>query len=97
MGAAARKPLEAPGTPVKRQGHFPCEGEIARRLSQSEDRWRALARNLEAQYPDFPRKDPLMGGRYFPAVEAFFARRAGLVTIQEVTADEAAKENLSAL
>ena len=39
-------------------------------------RWRSLAMILERQ--GMPQIDPLMGGRYGPAVKAFFDRRAGL-------------------
>lgn len=83
---------------LKRQGHFPCEAEIARRLSQSEERWRQLARTLESQHPDFPKVDPLMKGRYWPAVEAFFLRRSGVVTVAAY-ADLGGREqeNLNAL
>ena len=61
---------------LKRQGLFPCEAEIARRLSQSEKRWRAIARLLERD--GLPRIDPLMGGRFWPAVVAYFERRCGV-------------------
>lgn len=92
MSATARR-----SDRLKRQGHFPCEAEIARRLSQSEERWRQIAALLESQYADFPRKDPLMGGRYWPAVEAFFHHRARLVTVAGAADDERAKEDLSVL
>ena len=39
-------------------------------------RWRSLAIILERQ--GMPQIDPLMGGRYGPAIRAFFDRRAGL-------------------
>jgi hypothetical protein len=61
---------------LKRQGLFPCEAEIARRLSQSEKRWRGIARHLERE--GLPRVDPLMGARYWPAVVAFFQARYGV-------------------
>lgn len=89
MGEAARN--------LRHEGDFPCEAEIARRLSQGEDRWRRLVKQFEAQDPTFPRKDPLMGGRYWPAVQAYFARRARLVTVERSADEEMAKENLSAL
>jgi len=61
---------------LKRQGLYPCEAEIARRLSQSEKRWREIAPALECQ--GLPRIDPIMKGRFWPAVEAFFRTRHGL-------------------
>ena len=61
---------------LKRQGLFPCEAEIARRLSQSEKRWRAIAKVLERD--GLPKIDPLMGARYWPAVVAFFQARYGV-------------------
>jgi hypothetical protein len=61
---------------LKRQGLFPCEAEIARRLSQSEKRWRAISKVLERD--GLPRIDPLMGGRFWPAVIAFFQARYGV-------------------
>ena len=61
---------------LKRQGLFPCEAEIARRLSQSERRWREIARQLERE--GLPKIDPVMGGRFWPAVIAFFHGRHGI-------------------
>src|SRR6185437_11940618 len=61
---------------LKRQGLFPCEAEIARRLSQSDRRWRTISRQLECA--GLPKIDPIMGGRFWPAVQAFFRARAGL-------------------
>jgi hypothetical protein len=61
---------------LKRQGLYPCEAEIARRLSQSEKHWRRIAPRLERE--GLPKIDPLMGGRFWPAVEAFFRNRHGL-------------------
>jgi hypothetical protein len=42
---------------LKRQGLFPCEAKIARRLSQSERRWREIARQLERE--GLPKIDPM--------------------------------------
>ena len=64
---------------LKRQGLFPCEAEIARRLSQSEKRWREIARQLERA--GLPKIDPVMGGRFWPAVVAFFRAQHGLGNI----------------
>ena len=64
---------------LKRQGLYPCESEIARRLSQSQKQWRRIAPQLERQ--GLPKIDPVMRGRFWPAVEAFFRNRHGLNTI----------------
>ena len=64
---------------LKRQGLYPCEAEIARRLSQSERHWRQIAPQLERQ--GLPKIDPIMKGRFWPAVEAFFRTRHGLGNI----------------
>jgi hypothetical protein len=61
---------------ARRQGLFPCEAEIARRLSQSDKRWRQIARLLERE--GLPKIDPVMGGRFWPAVVAFFHARYGV-------------------
>ena len=61
---------------LKRQGLYPSEAEIARRLSQSEKHWRLIAPQLERQ--GLPKIDPIMKGRFWPAVEAFFRNRHGL-------------------
>jgi hypothetical protein len=58
---------------LKRQGLYPCEAEIARRLSQSEKHWRRIAPEFERQ--GLPKIDPIMKGRFWPAVEAFFRSR----------------------
>ena len=61
---------------LKHQGLYPCEAEIARRLSQSERHWRQIASQLERE--GLPKIDPIMKGRFWPAVEAFFRNRHGL-------------------
>jgi hypothetical protein len=61
---------------LKRQGLYPCEAEVARRLSQSEKRWRQIAPALERQ--GLPKIDSILKGRFWPAVEAFFLNRHGL-------------------
>jgi|SRR6516165_5959868 len=66
---------------LKRQGLYPCEAEVARRLSQSDKHWRQIAPQLERE--GLPRIDPLMGGRFWPAVEAFFHNRHGLSNMPE--------------
>lgn len=57
-------------------GLFPSEAEIARRLSQEPVEWRAKATVLERD--GLPRIDPVMGGRFWPAVVAYFHRRFGM-------------------
>ncbi len=61
---------------LKRQGLYPGEAEIARRLSQSEKHWRRIAPQLERE--GLPKIDPIMKGRFWPAVEVFFRNRHGL-------------------
>ncbi|WP_333473747.1 hypothetical protein [Xanthobacter dioxanivorans] len=57
---------------------FPCEVDIARavlgpgRVSE----WKSIAIILERQ--GLPRVDPMFGGRYWPAVRAWFDHRAGI-------------------
>jgi hypothetical protein len=74
-------------------GLFPCEAEIARRLSQAPQEWAAKATVLERH--GLPRVDPLMGGRYWPAVEAFWNRRYGLSNVEASQPD--GEEDLNAL
>jgi hypothetical protein len=74
-------------------GLFPSEAEIARRLSQTPQEWAAKARVLERD--GLPRVDPLMGGRYWPAVHAFFHARYGLSRLEAPALD--GPENLDAL
>ncbi|MFL9827552.1 hypothetical protein [Rhodoplanes sp. SY1] len=74
-------------------GLFPSEAEIARRLSQEPGEWRAKAHVLERD--GLPRIDPVMGGRYWPAVTAFWNRRYGLTTLEVSQPD--GRENLNAL
>jgi hypothetical protein len=77
----------------KTRGLFPNESEIARRLSQNPLDWPAKALVLERH--GLPRIDPLMGGRYWPAVEAYWHRRYGLSSIEVHQPD--GKENFDAL
>lgn len=65
---------------VRRQGLFPEEAEIARRLSQTPAEWAAKAIILERS--GLPKIDPIMGGRFWPAVEAYWRRRYGLDSIE---------------
>lgn len=74
-------------------GLFVSEAEIARRLSQSLPEWKAKAPLLERR--GLPRIDPLMGGRYWPAIEAFWRRRYALASIEPSQPDGG--ENLDEL
>ena len=78
---------------VRHEGLFPCEAEIARRLSQTPAQWAAIAIVLERD--GLPPVDPLMGGRYWPAVDAYWKRRYGLNMIEVSQPD--GEENLDAL
>lgn len=79
--APLRKSAQIQSLPdLKHQGLFPSEIEIARRLSQTPDEWIAKARILERD--GLPRIDPIMGGRFWPAVNAFWHRRYGLSRIE---------------
>ena len=77
----------------RNQGLFPCEEEIARRLSQPVGEWCAKAKILERD--GLPRVDPLMQGRYWPAVQAYFGRHYGLHKLEVSQPD--GEENLNAL
>jgi hypothetical protein len=81
------------GEAVRKQGLFPSEAEIARRLSQTPAEWAAKAALLERA--GLPRIDPVMGGRFWPAVEAYWRRRYGLTSVEPSTLD--GLENLDAL
>lgn len=74
-------------------GLFPTEREVARRLSQDPTSWRARAIVLERE--GLPRICPVMGGRYWPAVLAYFNRRYGVVNLGPSAMD--GTENLNAL
>jgi hypothetical protein len=78
---------------VRNQGLFPCEAEIARRLSQDPTTWREKAIVLERN--GLPRVDPIMGGRFWPAVLSWWMRRYGLSRIEFSEPD--GEENLDAL
>jgi hypothetical protein len=74
-------------------GLFPNEAEVARRLSQDPASWASKALILERE--GFPRIDPLMGGRYWPACTAWWNRRYGLATVEVSQPDQG--EDLEAL
>lgn len=81
----------APAT--RSQGLFPSEEEIARRLSQPAADRRAKSKILKRD--GLPRIDPLMQGRYWPAVQAFFGKRHGLHKLEVSHPD--GEENRDAL
>lgn len=85
---AARRP-----STVRDQGLFPSEAEVARRLSQDTQEWAGKAKVLERD--GLPRIDPLMGARYWPAVQAYWNRRYGLSRVEASSLD--GQENLDAL
>jgi hypothetical protein len=72
---------------------FVTEAEIARRLGQTRHEWAAKAKVLERH--GLPRRDPLIGGRYWPAIVAFFNRRYGVSNVEVSQPDGG--ENLDAL
>lgn len=78
---------------VREQGLFPSESEIARRLSQTPAEWNAKSAILERD--GLPKVDPLMGGRFWPAVLRYWFRRHGVSTIEVLQPD--GEENLNAL
>ena len=82
------------GSSIRSTGLFPCEAEVARRLSQTPREWAAKAIVLERD--GLPRIDPVMGGRFWPAVDAYWRRRYGLSSIEPVRQPDGA-ENLDAL
>lgn len=86
-------PAKRSTTQNRFQGDFPCEAEIARRLSQDPKDWSSKATILERD--GLPRVDAVMGGRYWPSVKAFFLHRSGLTTVQVSQPD--GEENLDAL
>ncbi|UVF22069.1 hypothetical protein HPT29_021455 [Microvirga terrae] len=78
---------------IKAGGLFPSEAEIARRLSQEPAEWAAKAKVLERD--GLPPIDPMMGGRHWPSVMAYFNRRYGLSSIEPLQPD--GEENLNAI
>lgn len=55
---------------------FVSDADLAGILGCGERKARAAIRALERE--GFPRRDPVFGGRYLPAVRAFLDRRYGL-------------------
>jgi hypothetical protein len=82
-----------PGIEVEMSDLFVTEAEIARRLGQTRREWTAKAEVLERH--GLPRRDPLIGGRYWPAIVAFFNRRYGVSNVEVSQPDGG--ENLDAL
>ena len=87
-------PLFKEMLPLERQGLFPCDSEIARRLSIGEDKFRTIAKALERN--GFPPRDALIGRRYWPAVVAFWNRRYGIASVASPSLPDG-EENLDAL
>ena len=82
------------GSRVERESSlFVTEAQIARRLGQTTREWAAKAEVLERH--GLPRRDPLIGGRYWPAIVAFFNRRYGVSNVEVSQPDGG--ENLDAL
>ncbi|RXF72076.1 hypothetical protein [Hansschlegelia zhihuaiae] len=79
---------------LERQGLFPCDAEIARRLSIGADKFRSIVGALEKN--GFPPRDALIGRRYWPAVVAFWHRRYGLASLTSPSMIDG-EENLDAL
>jgi hypothetical protein len=65
---------------------FVADTEIARRLGVGFARWKALRPVLEKR--GLPKADPLIGRRYWPAVRAYFDRRAGLDSLKASAVDD---------
>lgn len=86
----ARRPV---ASEIRTQGLFPCEAEVARRLSQDAKSWEGKAIVLERD--GLPRIDAVMGGRYWPAVLAWWNRRYGLSIVEVSQLD--GRDNLDAL
>ena len=66
-----------PRAPLTEEPNFLTDAQIAKRLNVCDKTFRRAMKALEWQ--GFPRKDPLFGGkRYWPSIDAFMKRRAGL-------------------
>jgi hypothetical protein len=74
-------------------GLFLSEAEIARLLKQDPKDWPSIALILERN--GFPRVDPIMGCRYWPACESYFDRQYGLTNVEVSQPDQG--EDLEAL
>jgi hypothetical protein len=81
------------GLDLSAAGLFPSESEIARRFSQDPKTWAGKVVILERE--GFPRVDPLMGGRYWPACTRWWNRRYGLTNVEVSQPDQG--EDLEAL
>ena len=78
---------------IERQGLFPCDAEVAYRLSMSADKFRRIIGALEHQ--GFPKRDITTGRRYWPAVVDFWNRRYSVGSISPRPIAEG-EENLDA-
>jgi hypothetical protein len=63
---------------------FASDAEIGAALlgSKRASEWNALAPLYERQ--GFPKIDPVIGGRYVPAIKAFFDKQYGIATLPTV-------------
>lgn len=86
--------MTAAAPQLERQGLFPCDAEIATRLSIGEDKFRRIVPALERN--GFPPRDAVIGRRYWPAVVAFWNRRYGIGSISAPSLPDGV-ENLDAL
>lgn len=66
---------------------FASDAEIGTVLlgSKRASEWSALAALYERQ--GFPKVDPIMGGRYVPAIKAFFDKQYGVATLVPTAPD----------
>jgi hypothetical protein len=66
---------------------FASDAEIGAALlgSKRASEWKALAPLYERQ--GFPKIDPIMGGRYVPAIMAFFDKQYGIATLVPAAPD----------
>ncbi len=63
---------------------FPSEAQIARAVMGYRHKdWPSKAKYYEAKDPTFPKINPLMGGRYWPAVKLWFDRQNGVATVTD--------------
>ena len=66
---------------------FASDAEIGAALlgSKRASEWKVLAPLYERQ--GFPKVDPVMGGRYVPAIKAFFDKQYGVATLVPAAPD----------
>ena len=66
---------------------FASDAEVGAALlgTKRASEWRALVALYERQ--GFPKIDPVMGGRYVPAIKAFFDKQYGIATLVPAAPD----------